>query len=140
MQNLKFCVSATLLTLSILSAPTLLGHGGGVDKNGCHTDGKTNQHHCHTSRATSGTSKAKPKVKIPASNVNSYASKTNRTTMSIQKELVRLGYFPGNTVGHVDAKTTIAIKHFQQDIGLQPTGVRSQELLKLMQFYQSIEQ
>ncbi|UNK50566.1 excalibur calcium-binding domain-containing protein [Lysobacter sp. S4-A87] len=45
--------------LSLLTAPgweTAHAHGGGLDKNGCHTNRKTGDHHCHRGPAVSALS------------------------------------------------------------------------------------
>ena len=39
-----------------------------------------------------------------------------------QEILAGLGFAPGRTDGYYSAETTIAVKGFQQDNGLQPTG------------------
>ena len=43
---------AVLLTVSLLSAPLgpALGHSGGTNAAGCHTNRKTGDYHCHTSK------------------------------------------------------------------------------------------
>ncbi|MBY2934473.1 YHYH domain-containing protein [Rhizobium leguminosarum] len=44
MKMLKIALAATAITLSSVSA---FAHGGGLDKNGCHTNHKTGDYHCH---------------------------------------------------------------------------------------------
>jgi hypothetical protein len=39
--------SACLLMLSIGNAPAVFAHSGGLDANGCHTNRKTGDYHCH---------------------------------------------------------------------------------------------
>ncbi len=42
------CVRALVVTLSLTCLPTLAySHGGGIDYNGCHTNSKTGEYHCH---------------------------------------------------------------------------------------------
>jgi hypothetical protein len=44
--------------LALLTAPgweTAHAHGGGLDKNGCHTNRKTGDYHCHRGPAASAT-------------------------------------------------------------------------------------
>ncbi|WP_425504945.1 YHYH domain-containing protein [Rhizobium indicum] len=40
----KIALAAAVFAFSPISAS---GHGGGLDKNGCHTDHKTGDYHCH---------------------------------------------------------------------------------------------
>ncbi|WP_183610877.1 MULTISPECIES: YHYH domain-containing protein [Rhizobium] len=44
MKLARIALTATVLALSAISA---FGHGGGLDKNGCHTNHKTGDYHCH---------------------------------------------------------------------------------------------
>lgn len=122
-----------LMTITTQAWP----HGGGVDKEGCHTNGKTGEHHCHSVKpAKAKTSTKNNIVEVPASNSTSFVGGNNKLTIAIQKELVRLGYFPGNVMGYRDPKTIMAIKFFQQDIELEPTGDINQELLRLLEGYE----
>ena len=52
--------------------------------------------------------------------------------LSIQKKLHNLGYKPGPLDGKVGAKTIQAIKQFQRDYNLTPTGNVSDELLTIL--------
>jgi len=123
------------LFVLIMTSTQVWPHGGGVDKQGCHTNGQTGEHHCHTAKSTKPG--INPKViEVPASNSSSFVGGNNKLTIAIQKELVRLGYFPGNVMGYRDPKTIMAIKFFQQDIELEPTGEINQELLRLLQGYE----
>ncbi|WP_294085122.1 YHYH domain-containing protein [uncultured Actinobacillus sp.] len=36
-----------LVMLAMVTATSVFAHGGGLDKNGCHTDRKTGIYHCH---------------------------------------------------------------------------------------------
>ncbi|TAW32060.1 YHYH domain-containing protein [Rhizobium leguminosarum] len=44
MKLARIALAATVFGLSAISA---LAHGGGLDKNGCHTNHKTGDYHCH---------------------------------------------------------------------------------------------
>ncbi len=35
------------LVLTVILAGSALAHGGGLDRNGCHTNRKTGDRHCH---------------------------------------------------------------------------------------------
>lgn len=53
------------LLLSVVLLPSLaLAHSGGTDANGCHTNRKTGDYHCHNPKVRiEKTSAEKPKVK-----------------------------------------------------------------------------
>lgn len=126
----------TSLFVLLTTTTQTWAHGGGVDKQGCHTNGRTGERHCHTANSNKTQPASNKKIlEIPASN-NSFVGGKNKLTIAIQKELVRLGYFPGNTVGHLDSRTIMAIKFFQEDIKLEPNGNINQELLRLLQGYE----
>lgn len=40
------------LILTFLTAASVFAHGGGLDANGCHTNRKTGDYHCHRAPAT----------------------------------------------------------------------------------------
>ena len=126
----------SIITLSLSSL--LYAHGGGVDKQGCHTNAQTGQHHCHQAKPASASTKTSPAniIEVPARNTTSFVRGNNKLTIEIQKELIRHGYLPGNTLGHPDPQTIMAIKFFQEDIELEPNGERSQELLRLLRIYE----
>lgn len=127
----------SILVLMASASPLVWPHGGGVDKQGCHTNGQTGEHHCHSAKpAKSKTSTTNKIIEVPASNTSSFVGGNNKLTIAIQKELVRLGYMPGNIVGIADPKTIMAIKFFQEDIDLEPTGNINQELLRLLEGYE----
>lgn len=46
------------MAISVLSAPAVFAHGGGLDSQGCHTNRKTGGRHCHRSGRSSPTSKS----------------------------------------------------------------------------------
>ena len=41
------------LALTALTAPQVIAHGGGLDSQGCHTNSKTGDRHCHRSGGSS---------------------------------------------------------------------------------------
>jgi hypothetical protein len=45
------CLALCVLALCLL-APAASAHGGGLDANGCHTNRKTGDYHCHRPQAT----------------------------------------------------------------------------------------
>ncbi|WP_409995334.1 YHYH domain-containing protein [Rhizobium leguminosarum] len=44
MNFVRIALAAAVFAFSAISAS---GHGGGLDKNGCHTNHKTGDYHCH---------------------------------------------------------------------------------------------
>ncbi|MQU91744.1 YHYH domain-containing protein [Sinorhizobium meliloti] len=36
-----------IIVIALLTANSAFAHGGGTDDNGCHTNHKTGQYHCH---------------------------------------------------------------------------------------------
>lgn len=40
-------VSIVITVAAVLSASVALGHGGGLDRNGCHHNRSTGSYHCH---------------------------------------------------------------------------------------------
>ncbi|MBX4895430.1 MULTISPECIES: YHYH domain-containing protein [Rhizobium] len=44
MKVFRIALAATVLALSSAS---VFAHGGGLDRNGCHTNHKTGDYHCH---------------------------------------------------------------------------------------------
>src|SRR5690606_40568974 len=46
-------IKMVCLLLGLALAPLVWAHSGGLDKNGCHTNRKTGDYHCHRSREPS---------------------------------------------------------------------------------------
>jgi len=53
---------------------------------------------------------------------NSATAKSPGNIFAVQKKLLMLGYAPGQADGMMGRKTEEAIRHFQHDNGLPPTG------------------
>ncbi|HHV47438.1 MAG TPA: YHYH domain-containing protein [Rhodocyclaceae bacterium] len=60
-----------LVALTVLSSPMAFGHGGGLDADGCHTNRKTGEYHCHRSSA------AKPKPSQPTEKPNAKSAQVS---------------------------------------------------------------
>lgn len=56
------------------------------------------------------------------------AAKSTVNISALQGNLKKLGYFSGTISGHVDARTTAAVKAYQKKHGWSPTGVINQKL------------
>jgi hypothetical protein len=62
-----------LVVLIVLGTPAVaLAHGGGLDANGCHTNRKTGDYHCHRKPAAAPAPVRSAAVTPKASNANVY--------------------------------------------------------------------
>ena len=135
--------NALTLLLGLVPA-TALAHGGGLDANGCHTNRKTGDYHCHRAPASSSSdsSSASPRTSSgttalysqPVSPVAQTAAAQGPVTgkqlvQTVQLLLVALGYSPGKADGIVSPATTSAIRRFQSDSSLTSDGLVSGTLL-----------
>lgn len=122
-----------LQAVSIVMMPAVVfAHGGGLDKNGCHTNRKTGEYHCHgasvpqSSSLHSATSEAAPRVDAArALRVQPSSSSSDKDLVkAVQILLQALGYRP-SLLGSIDDRTRRAILAFQAAQGLQRDGVVS---------------
>ncbi len=114
------------LFVAMLLLPTFVyGHGGGTNSNGCHTNNKTGIVHCHNSKSSSA-------VAGKIIGISSFAggSGNSRLILKIQKLLHQHGYQTGEESGIAGARTTMAIRLFQEDNNLAVTGKPSEVLLQ----------
>lgn len=44
---MKFVFSAATIAVMVLYATSVLAHGGGLNRDGCHNDHKRGTYHCH---------------------------------------------------------------------------------------------
>jgi pyruvate/2-oxoglutarate dehydrogenase complex dihydrolipoamide acyltransferase (E2) component len=118
------CLIATCLVTTAAFA-----HGGGLDKNGCHTNKKTGDYHCHgapaaapapPSRAPSAPQATRATSAAPLSLTSQPAGRADLTEAA-QTLLKELGYDVERN-GILDAATISAIKSFQVSKGLLRTG------------------
>jgi GH24 family phage-related lysozyme (muramidase) len=65
----------------------------------------------------------KPQDLSPGVKAKGFAPKAEWSTSDVQDHLKRLGYDPGPTDGDYGLKTEEAVKYFQRDLGVVPTGV-----------------
>jgi Putative peptidoglycan binding domain len=133
------------VALLLFAVPaTLLAHGGGLDANGCHTNRKTGDYHCHRAPApppipapraappktSSGNSPYSSPLTAPGPGTAISGAATERQlVLTAQLLLVALGYSPGRQDGVVTVATTAAIRQFQTDRSLEPDGFVSGPLL-----------
>ncbi len=137
--------SAVALLLLAIPA-SVLAHGGGLDANGCHTNRKTGDYHCHRAPAPPPPAPvAAPRATTPSSSsVNSlYSSPAaaasgsaaagvateRQLILTAQLLLLALGYSPGKQDGVLTATTTAAVRQFQADRSLAQDGLVTGSLL-----------
>ena len=129
-------VAALILLLFPLSAK---GHGGGLDRNGCHTNRKTGEYHCHGTPAPSaapssgsrgsGPSPAVRRISADAPTVQSSATSPERDLVRTAQVLLRsVGYQP-TMLGSLDDRTRTAIRAFQRAKNIEATGVVDEYLV-----------
>lgn len=125
----RITMAAVLTSIAL----PLLGHGGGLDKNGCHTNRKTGDYHCHGSarqapEPPSATARQTPAVTYLASPLPAIAPEERTLVRTAQVLLNALGYRP-SLLGNLDARTRTAIEAFQSSRNEQPDGKVTAELL-----------
>lgn len=130
-----------ILLLAIGFAAPVMGHGGGLDANGCHHDRKNGGYHCHRgpslSAPVSSPARASTVRRASSSSKSSaptlLASPAGRTgdarVLTIQKILLHLGYNPGAATGRMNPQTQFAIMRYEEDEGLPITGKASATML-----------
>jgi hypothetical protein len=64
----------TLLAVALVAPTNLRAHGGGLDANGCHTNRKTGDYHCHRSAAPAAATRSSFAPLAPA---NELAPRSN---------------------------------------------------------------
>lgn len=121
-------------------ASAALAHGGGLDKNGCHTNKKTGEYHCHgtpaaappprasTPAAATGSTTQRNFISIDAPAGSAQISE-RQLILSVQLLLKSLGYGPAKPDGGLGAETVAAIRKFQGDAYLEVDGRVSGQLL-----------
>jgi hypothetical protein len=112
---------ALLVLGAILGSSLVLGHGGGLDSNGCHTNRKTGDYHCHRPQASQAT-------RSPAQGSGSSTSQSllsaglapvpNQSTerqliLSAQHLLIALNHLTQPADGLLGRATQAAILEFQ---------------------------
>lgn len=127
---------AALLTICVSNVAN--GHGGGLDRSGCHTNRKTGDYHCHGGGApeTSAAPSASPQrsavpptvQRVSASTLPVRGSATTAAgdlTRAAQVLLAELGYNP-SLLGERDSRTQAAVRAFQRTENLSPDGAVSE--------------
>ncbi len=142
----RSALAALVVTLVPAAA---LAHGGGLDANGCHTNRKTGEYHCHRAPAPSSSSgsvrtplrapSASPSTSTPLYSQSQPATPLGIAVQGLATErqlvltaqllLMALGYSPGKPDGMLTDATTGAVKQFQADRSLDQDGLVKGSLL-----------
>ena len=80
-------LSLALWALLLLVAATLSAHSGRTDSNGCHTNRKTGDYHCHGKKPSSGTSTRSSSTKPKSKSWIRSSKKKSRTTKSAPAQI-----------------------------------------------------
>lgn len=106
-----------LAILVLAGVHSAFAHGGGLDRNGCHTNRKTGDYHCHgapSAPAPSRSTEARTSPIRPASAQTLLPADRNRDLVrAAQVLLMALGYRP-TLLGSLDDRTKSAIREFQR--------------------------
>lgn len=119
----------------LLAASSLRSHGGGLDKNGCHTNRKTGDYHCHGAPITQSSVSASTRstTRTPTIKVSRGIARTIRASdfelvMTTQALLRQLGH-PVSVTGIHGDPTSTAIREFQHVNSILEDGEVSGALL-----------
>jgi Putative peptidoglycan binding domain len=117
------------------------GHGGGLDRNGCHTNRKTGEYHCHQARTAAPEQPAPAPARAPEPAGVPHTQRISSTVVTAAptngaRDLVRaaqvllraLGYDP-SLLGNADARTQAAVRAFQRTENLSETGAINEYLV-----------
>jgi hypothetical protein len=124
----------SLLVAALLTAvvtPHASGHGGGLDKNGCHTNRKTGEYHCHGGLSASpAPARSAAPQRVSSTVVVNAAPTTGEKdlTRAAQVLLRALGYQP-SLLGNLDERTRAAVRAFQRAENLDADGLVSEYLV-----------
>ena len=116
----------------LLSAP-LFAHGGGLDKNGCHTNHKTGDYHCHggTTAPSTPAYRAPASAPVASAPVSGLAPRGEMSSLgpfpgtdsckAIETLLKALGYFQGVPDSKPDRASLDSAIRFRRDHQLTPS-------------------
>jgi hypothetical protein len=143
-------IGASLVMMAFTATSTAYAHGGGLDRNGCHTNRKTGDYHCHgapakptpppiASRAeprAAATTATEPTKPQPLFAVAEQAKPENcgasflEAFVAARTLLIALGFLDPERDGTSDRATAEAVKRFEADTGVTPVGVVNGQLLE----------
>lgn len=130
-----------IVALLLFIAPAVFAHGGGLNKDGCHTNRKTGDYHCHggptaaPAPETAAPSRGASSSAVPRTQLASIVTAQNHPT-NAERDLVRaaqlllnaLAYQP-SLLGSLDARTKAAVQAFQRTERLNADGAVSEFLV-----------
>lgn len=135
------------IALALAAASQLLAHGGGLDANGCHTNRKTGEYHCHRAPRAA----EPPPIVAPAPRASTPAplplvspqpsgagsgpqaaacgATRDEVLAAARTLLIGLGYFDPSLPDRSGAGLGTAVRNFQREVFLEPTGIVDGALL-----------
>jgi hypothetical protein len=131
----RWITAAIIGTLAAGLARGALAHGGGLDGLGCHHDRKLGGYHCHRGplagrsfsspaeamQALSGSGPASP-GRAPGAPAPLRAADPAAAVRSGEAVLQARGYDTGPVDGQLDPRSKTALRLFEEESGLRPTG------------------
>lgn len=128
------------LLLSTAFSPPSLAHPGGTNSQGCHTNRKTGDYHCHSARSAAPTtsSPSRAQASLPHEPTDSgpvvitldVVRPSSRELIRLAQALLRnLSFVITDQAGILGHSTAGAIRSFQEGHSLSPDGRVSGELL-----------
>jgi hypothetical protein len=138
---LSRCGAIAVIVHCVAPVAPAFGHGGGLDRNGCHNNKRTGDYHCHRDGPgipvqprflRAPTPPAAPPIILspPVTRDSQFQSDIVRR---VQSGLIRLGYTlpePDNILGPL---TQFAIMKFEEAEGLKISGQPTQTLVNLIE-------
>lgn len=126
---------ALLASLLLFAALPAAGHGGGLDRNGCHTNRKTGDYHCHGAPAAApapeprASSTAPQTQRISSPVVTAGATTSQRDLVRAAQVLLRALGYDASLLGSLDARTQAAVRAFQRAENLAQNGTVTEYLV-----------
>ena len=132
---------ALFASLFLFASIPVFGHGGGLDRNGCHTNRKTGEYHCHGAPAAAPAPESRAPATAPRSNtvpqtqrisapvVTAAATTSQRDLVRAAQVLLRALGYDASLLGNVDARTQAAVRAFQRAENLTQDGVITEYLV-----------
>jgi hypothetical protein len=124
-------IALVSLFLHVLTPAPAAAYGGGLDRNGCHTNRKTGEYHCHRAPLSSPPPGSVPVTRNVSGPVTVQAPATtaeNDAIRTAQVLLRALGYQP-SMLGSLDERTRAAIRAFQRAETMKADGAVSAYLI-----------
>lgn len=149
-------VGAGLALLALATTSGAYAHGGGLDRNGCHTNRKTGDYHCHGAPAkpppppTANRAEPRAAATTPTEPTRVVAPPKPQPLFAIAEQakpencgasfleafvaartlLIALGFLDPERDGTSDRATAEAVKRFEAETGVTPVGIVNGQLLE----------